>query len=100
MRRFVIIVSGLSAQQRSELTESIKLLGVAWSHYLPEAWLIVDNADLYTPQQLSNLVTEISGHRGRHLVLPVGDEVRGWFGRGPDRMFDWLRRAWNPHDTE
>src|SRR5258708_7039715 len=92
MRKFIVITESATPMLQNRVTEFFKALGVSWSHYFSNAWLLVDNANRSARWWFTQI--DAIGMGGKFAVFEV--MPRAWWARGPATLESWMRRAWMP----
>ena len=99
-RKYAVGLSSLTPEQQKELIAFFKESRVAWWHWIPGMWLIVDRRRQLSPKAIRDKLREIAPS-ARSMVIEVKGK-NSWAGSGPKldekNMFSWIRETWNKYD--
>lgn len=94
-RSFVLLVDDATGEQQNAVTDFVKGKCAYWHHF-SDAWLLSVVNEEWTAKEIRDKLHEIVPG-ANVLVLPV-EAKRQWAGRGPEKMFNWLKSTWTKTD--
>jgi len=96
-RHFVFGIANTDSIADTLVVAHLKALNLNWWHWLPNYWLVIDNADTHTCASLRRSLDTLLPQVNK-LVLEV--QPIDWAGLGPrndkQNMFLWLQEYWIP----
>lgn len=96
-KRYIVSIDGnITNQENENFNEFLKNKNVSSWHWLSNTWLIVDNSDSLSSEELCEKSIEIFNNR-RNIIVDISS--RKWSGYGPqtenEDMFKWFDDNWN-----
>jgi hypothetical protein len=94
-RHFIIATDPLSAAEQRKLSASLK--GCGWWHWLPHLWLVADDKDQLTVEQIRDKIHAIN-QTVRAWVLQVEPVTWAALTKNDDQGRDgteWIEKDWN-----
>ncbi len=97
-RRFIVAVDSSTKEQNEAFRDCVVEWGVAWWHWLDNAWLICDREGVLTADEIRDALYTTHVHESCLVVQLDENGGETWSGYGPKgegrNMFNWLRRTW------
>lgn len=94
-RRFSLATDPLTPEEEKSLKEKLK--GLAWWHWLPNYWLIIDTKDENTVNSIRDILFNINKTK-RCIVLKIDKSTWSALSKkdakGTD-MCDWIKNDWD-----
>jgi hypothetical protein len=88
--RKLLVFTDLAPQERVNVTNHLRQLGVGWAHYFASVWFLSD-VQGRTVQWWFEQLTPVVGDRPL-AVIEVDN--RAWLARGPHALGNWLKTSW------
>jgi hypothetical protein len=95
-RRFLIATGQLTPEQTQAFLTHVQSSGLAWWHWMPGFWLVIDWSDRVSELSLMQALQSIAP--GVYCLVMQVPESNAWAGFGPNQdpqnMFSWLNDLW------
>jgi hypothetical protein len=96
-RRFLLIMQGASAPLMNTITHRLKASNLAYWHHMENTWLIAGVAEGVTAKNIADWLEQTPGFgETTYLILEIGSDARGWWGRNTQLAWDWMNSQWKP----
>jgi hypothetical protein len=96
MKRYLVAVTGLKADDEKAIINFARKKGVGWWHRISNVWLIVDPNDKTSAEEIRDLLFDMSNSKvGLVLEGPAADLWVGFAAKDQaEETFTWLDKNW------
>jgi hypothetical protein len=97
-KRFIVALQFATAEQNTAFLNFIKNAGLAWWHWIPNFWLLIDHKGESSAVEIRDKVREIFPTQN-NIVIELAAANDTWAAFGPMSMerdmFSWLQNYWS-----